>query len=202
MALEPKLLFALCATAIGIVSYVIYIRDVLRGRTQPHLYTWLIWSMTTGTFAAAIFAGGGGRGFLAPLAFFLLTCSTTLLSLKFGTKNVTRGDALSLAAALIAILIWWQLNSPLLALIVATATDLVGYLPTVRKSYEEPWSESLASWSVWTFAIAFTVLALDAYNPLTLLSSVATAAANILLLVLLLLRRRVIPNPGVRSAVG
>ena len=47
---------------------------------------------------------------------------------KYGTRDITTFDTLMLLAALAGILIWWTLNDALLAIIVATAVDMIGYV--------------------------------------------------------------------------
>jgi hypothetical protein len=193
--MELKLVFAVIATVISTASFYPYFRDIFRGMTKPHLYTWLIWTVTTGTATAAIWRGGGGVAVVSPAISVVLTFFVFLLCFRYGTKNITVSDTLILVGALASVFIWWQLKNPLLALIVATGTDLLGYVPTIRKSWFEPWSESILSWVTWIVSIAFSILALEAYNPLTLTFLVPITAANLFLVGICLARRPAVPKP-------
>ena len=45
------------ATVIGVVGYVPYFRDIFRGTTKPHPFSWFLWALLAGiAFAAAVVA--------------------------------------------------------------------------------------------------------------------------------------------------
>lgn len=188
------MLFAAIAVFLGLVSYYLYFKSILRNETRPHLYTWLIWGITTGTVTAGVWHGGGGLGTLGSLVNSIGAISVLLFSFKYGTKNIRVFDAFMLIAALCAVGVWWQLKNPLLAVFMVTAIDLIGYVPTFRKSYEEPWTESLLSWGVWVPGIVCSILALNEYNLLTLTYYLAIDTANMALIILCLMRRRFVPR--------
>ncbi len=189
----------LVAIVLGFLSNIAffpYILDTLKGRTQPHAYTWLIWILTQGTAVAGILHGGGGWGALG-LAFGLILVGVVfLLSFKYGTKNITKGDMMVLAAALLAIVAWWQLDQPLLAVVMVSAIDALGYIPTFRKSYSEPWSETVSSWGVFAAGNAVSLFGLASYNLLTMSYLATILVANALLTAFLLVRRRSVLKPS------
>lgn len=193
--MEPKALVAIVAFLFALISYGPYLRDMLRGVTKPHAYTWLIWTLTNGTAAAGAWYGGGGYGAVGQLFGAGLTGAFFLLSLRYGTKNVTRSDGVILAVAILAIFLWWILENPLLSVLLVTAIDAIAYIPSFRKSYEEPWSESLLSWNTFTFSAILSVVALQEYNVLTLSYLLMTIFANLILVSLCAVRRRIIPKP-------
>ncbi len=117
-----------------------------------------------------------------------------LLSLKYGTKNITKGDTVVLIAAFLAIIVWWQLHNPLLAVFMVSAIDVLGYLPSFRKTFAEPWTETPVSWAIFSLANIINILALSEYNFLTLTYLVAITAANLILLTICLARRRVVAS--------
>lgn len=140
---DGKLLVAILSVLIFVFAgYLPYFRDIFRNKTQPHAYTWLIWAITQGTATVALWHGKGGWGVLPLLVGTMLVFTVFLLSLKYGTKNITRADTIILIAALLAIVIWWQLHNPLLAVVMVTLIDVAGYAPSLRKTFEEPWSET------------------------------------------------------------
>lgn len=183
------------AAVLSVLSYVPYFADMYRGRTKPRPYTWLVWGITTGTAAAGAWYGGGGFGAVPLLVWTALTFFVFFLSLRFGTKNITRTDALFLILALSAIVLWWQLKNPVLAVTLVTIVDALGYLPTLRKLLAEPWSESLISWTLFTATACAGLLALSAYNYLTVVYLAMSVTANVLVISLSLWRRRAVPRP-------
>jgi hypothetical protein len=105
------------------------------------------------------------------------------------------GDTITLLAALTAIFVWVGLNNPLWSVILGISIDLIGYWPTVRKAYAEPWSESSFAWILWTLAPLFSLLALDTYNLLTTAYYGPIFIVNALSVAMFLVRRRTLPKP-------
>lgn len=191
---DIRLGLSVVASVLAVVSYVPYIRDTLARKTEPHLYTWLIWAITQGTAAAAAIYGGSifaGAGLLVGA---LCVLSIVALSLKYGTKNITTGDTITLVCALLAVVVWWQMHSPLLAVLMVTAIDGFGYIPTFRKSYAEPWSETLSFWFMMGLISLLILLSNTEYNWLTIPYTTMMATANFSLFFLLIARRRVVKD--------
>ena len=126
---------------------------------------------------------------------FFCVVAVFFFSLKYGTKNVTKSDTIILVVALSAIFVWWQLHQPLLAIIIVSIIDVLGYIPSVRKSYAEPWSETLVSWFAFALSDVFALLALKEFNFLTATYLIAITAANIGLFLFCLVRRSFVYKP-------
>ncbi len=60
--MEYKIFLGYLAVIIGIVSYVPYITNIFRGKTKPHAFSWLVWSVLTGIAFAAQVVEHGGAG--------------------------------------------------------------------------------------------------------------------------------------------
>lgn len=190
-----KLLFAILSTILAFAGgFFPYIRDILQKKTQPHAYTWLIWSITQGTAVAGLWYGKGGWGALSLTIGTLFVFVVFLLSLKYGTKNITKGDTITLVAAFLAILVWIQLHNPLYAIIMVSIIDVVGYWPSLRKTFSEPWTETPISWIFFALTNILAMLALNEYSPLTLTYLIAISIANVCLYALCMIRRKTIPQ--------
>lgn len=192
--MDIKFFFLVLALSANVAAYVPYVRGIFKGETKPHAYTWLIWTATTSIGAAGVWYGGGGYPAISFAVAAVLSFLIFLLSLRFGTRDITRGDAIALIAALTAIFIWVGLENPVLSVLVGVSIDAVGYWPSVRKTYRAPWSESLYAWWLWIFAAAFSLLALSAYNVLTIAYYIPILVINILFVAMVLLRRRAVPR--------
>ena len=195
--MDLKIIFTVIATIIGTVAFLPYLRDTLSLKTKPHIYTWLIWAITQGTAVVGIWYGGGGWGALNLTVGVLLVLIVLFFSLKYGTKNITKSDTIILIAALAAILVWWQLDQPILAVVMVSVIDVLGYIPSFRKSYAEPWSETMIAWVGFSVSNTFAILALSEYNFLTMTYLIAITLANIVLTLFCVYRRRFVPKPKV-----
>ncbi|HEC32831.1 MAG TPA: hypothetical protein ENI63_01055 [Candidatus Kaiserbacteria bacterium] len=193
--MDIKLFFGITAAIITVVAYYPYIRDIFQGKTKPHAYTWLIWGITQGTAAAILLYGGGNFGAISLVAGTLLVLFVFLLSFKYGTKSITKIDTAVLIVALLAVAVWWQLNNPLLAVLMVSAIDGLGYIPTFRKSFVEPWSETLSFWTSMVVVNFLILLSLSEYNFLTVTYIATLAAGNIAVLIICIVRRIIIPKP-------
>lgn len=188
--MDIKIAFSLISAALGTMAFLPYSIDILKQKTKPHSYTWLIWTITQTTAVAGIIHGGGGWGALNLTIGTFLVFLIFLFSLKFGSKDITKSDTIILIVALLAILVWWQLDQPLIAIFMVSGIDALGYIPSFRKSYSEPWSETLSSWLLFSSSNIFALLALNEYNLLTTTYLITITTANISLFIFCLVRRR------------
>lgn len=197
MEIDIKLGFAVASVIALVIGYFPYLRDIFRKTTKPHAYTWLIWAITQGTATAAAFYGGANWGVLSLAGGTVLVIFVFLLSFKYGTKNITRSDTGILILALSAIVVWWLTNNPFLSVLMVTAIDGMGYIPTIRKSWQEPWSETLAFWFAMAIISILTILSLGEINWLTAPYLVVLATLNIVVLSICAFRRKSIAKPVV-----
>lgn len=164
--MELKIILGGVAALLAFYSSYLYIRDIFRGNTKPHTYTWLIWTIVTWIAFLGQVVSGGGPGSWATGASALVTTGTLLLSLKggYGTKDVTGFDKLCLVFALFAILPWLLVDSVLWSVILASFIDVVGFFPTMRKTWYAPKSESFGSMLVDTAKHTLSIVSLGSYS--------------------------------------
>lgn len=184
-----KIIFAILSLIISLMAFYPYLRDIFLGKTKPHVYTWLIWTITQGTAVFALWYGGGGWGAVELTVGTFLVFIIFLFSLKRGTKNITKSDTVILFVALLSIFIWWKLNNPIFAVIMVSLIDLFGYIPSYRKCWNEPWSETLSTWALFALGNIFAIFALNEYNILTLTYLITIIIGNFILVAISLLRR-------------
>ncbi len=156
------------------------------------MYTWLIWLIVQSIATIGILYGGGKWGALELIIGIGLVIFVFILSLRQGTKNITKSDGASLFIALGALAIWWLSKNARLAILMVTIVDLTGYLPTIRKTYIEPWSETLVTWVGFTIGNLFSIIALKELNFLTLCFIFSTTVANTLVALIIITRRSLI----------
>ena len=172
-------------------SFLPYIKDIIKGKTKPHIYTWFIWSVTHTIAAVAIFEGDGGLfATISVASGGFISFIVLLLSFKHGTKNITLFDSITFAAAIVAIGIWWQLDHPDWAIIIITGVDILGFLPTFRKTWLEPRSESLLAWTMYAIGNGAAFLALTSHTISTSLYIIAMIIASAALIGTILYRKK------------
>lgn len=190
-----KTALGIIATVIAFYSYIPYFRDIFRGKTKPHAFSWFIWLLLTAIgFLAQISDGGGAgawaTGFTALVAFFIF-----LTALRHGEKEITKSDWVCLTGALLAIGVWPFTDTPLLSVILITLIDALGFIPTFRKAYKKPHEETLQTYALSAIKFAIAIVALSNYSIVTILYPASLVVMNSLFVCMLLTRRRLKTGP-------
>lgn len=175
---------------LAIAGNLPYLWDILRGRVQPHPYTWLVGALVSGTVFFGILAKGAGIGALPVAVSELFTVSIFLLSLKYGFKGTTRADNLFLAIALAGLVPWLFTKDPTLSIVIAVSIDLASLAPTLRKTWIHPSTETPVLYSSNTLRHILLLLSLQTYNLATTLHSIAMIIANTAIAATILLRKK------------
>jgi hypothetical protein len=142
-------LFGIAAAVVAVTDLVPYVRDILRGLTQPHRGTWLIWS-TLGVVVLASQVADGATWSLALVgAQAVTTILVLVLSLRFGVGGASGADLSLIGLAALGIGGWAISSRPVVATICVVAADVIGLAMMVPKTWRNPWSETAS-----TFALA------------------------------------------------
>jgi hypothetical protein len=185
-----KILISLIAVALSLVAYVPYLKDTFTGKTTPHIYTWFIWGFVTAIAYALQVSGGAGAGSWVTLGAVIIAFVIFACGLRNGKKDITKSDTLFFILALIALLFWLLAKQPIISVILVTVIDLFGFAPTIRKSWNKPYSETLFTYQLNAFRHGLSVLALQKYSILTWLYPISWALTNLIFSIILIVRRR------------
>jgi hypothetical protein len=134
----------LLGAILNLCGAAFYIRDTLRGVTQPNRVTWLLWSGAPLIAAAAGFADGV-RWAVLPV-FMAGFCPFLVLLASFANKkavwNLSAFDWLCGGLSVLALVLWRVTKNPDIAIVFAIASDALALAPTLKKSWTHPESES------------------------------------------------------------
>ena len=92
-----------------------------------------------------------------------------LLSLRSGAKHITGFDTICFVGALGTMVAYLFFHDALLSVVFATLTDFIGTLPTLRKAYYEPRTETASTHLLSSGAGVFALLALATFSITTML---------------------------------
>lgn len=191
---KMKLIFSIVSIVIAIISYIPYFKDIFKNKTKPHLFSWFIFSITTGIIFALQTKGGAGVGGWITLILAFIFFAIFVLSFKYGTKDVKVIDIVFLILAILAIPIWLIADQPIISVVLLTTIDMLGFAPTIRKSWHSPYSETLSMYVITLIRYILVFPSLEKYNTLTLLFPVVWFIANVILVIVLINRRKIITN--------
>lgn len=178
-----------------ILGYVAPIRDTLKGQTKPHIYTWLVWAIATAIVAFLQISANAGFGVLVTIAATGMCFTMFILGLRNGTKNITTTDTFFFIMAIAALILWLVAKQPELSTTMVTLMDLFAFVPTIRKSWDEPWSETLSFYWLTTLRYSFGIAALASFSFVTATYPIAMVVSCACIGIYLMLRRQVIPKP-------
>jgi len=188
-----KTTLSILAIILTFAGYIPYIKDVIRGKTKPHLYSWVAWGMVGGIVFALQLANGAGPAAFVTLAAELACLAVIVLTVKYKVASkITPADTLFIVLASLSLILWLVIKQPLWAALLATSTDLLSFVPTIRKSWHEPHSETLLFYLLNTLRFALAALAVSTYSVVTTLYPVSWLLLNGLFVVMLLWRRKVV----------
>lgn len=122
-----------------------YIRDTLAGKTKPNRVSWSMWALaplvgTAAAFSAHADVWATTRIFLAgflPLLVFLSSFINPQSYWKLSAFDILCG-----VCTLLAFIIWGVVDSPRSAILLAAIGDGFASLPTIRKAWKYPETET------------------------------------------------------------
>lgn len=170
---DVKIAAAATATIIGLVAYVPYLIDMFRGKNKPHLYTWISIFLVTSVVAYIQLIGGAGVGAIPTISGVAIDAIILFYCFRFGTKDVVFMDKICLAISILGVVAYAILSSkPVISLAIVTAAEIISFIPTFRKTRNDPYSESLPSYYLLVLKLCLILVALESYNLLTVSYSV------------------------------
>ena len=190
MTYDYHTLFGTLSVLIGILGYVPYYRDMFRGTTKPHPFTYLIWGVLAAVTLVAQLVEGAGPGAWATAIPVFTGLSIAIFAFFWRERGITRMDWVCLVGALMAMGIWRLTSEPLYAVLVVIAIDILAKIPTFRKSYSKPDEETALSYGIGAIRSIVALPALISINLVTVLPLVFHIASNGALVGFLLIRRR------------
>lgn len=182
--------FAVVAALLAIAGNLPYLWDIFKGRVKPHPYTWFVWSIVSCIIFFGQIAKGAGIGALPTGASEIFTVVIFLFSLKFGFKGITRTDTIFLILALLGLVPWIITKDPTLSVIIAVGIDLIAFVPTLRKTWKYPATETPILYGSNVLRHVLALFSLQAYNVATTLHSIAMIITNTVMTGIILFRKR------------
>lgn len=173
-----KTTVALIASVMAILGNLPYLYDIFKKRVKPHPYTWFVWSIVSCIIFFGQLAKGAGIGALPTLASEIFTIIIFFFSLRYGTEHIRKIDTFFLVLALLGIVPWILTNDPTISVIIAVSIDFIAFLPTLRKTWQHPNTETPTLYALNVIRHILMLFSLRAYNIATTLHSIAMIILN------------------------
>jgi hypothetical protein len=193
--MEHIVLFGFCVQQLGLFAYL---RDTLRGQSQPNRVSFFLWSLAPFIGVAAalsdgvtwaalpVFAAGFGP-FLVFLASFVN---------KKAYWKITGFDWACAALSVAALILWQITKNPAVAIAFAVLADGAAALPVIRKSWTHPHSETAVFYLAAAFNQVTAFLAMKHFNFVEMAFPVYLLSACLILFTLITIGQRMKPLAG------
>lgn len=187
----PKEFLSSIAIVLTFVAFVPYIRSISQGKTRPHVFSWVIWGVTTSIVFFAQVADKGGAGAWPTAVSSLVTFYVAFLAYKNKSGiSITKMDWVFFVMALASLPLWFFTSDPLWAVVILTTVDLCGMGPTFRKAYWYPFEEQLMFFGIVVVRDLFVISALEHYSVTTVLFPAAIAIQCTIFIAMVSTRRK------------
>jgi hypothetical protein len=133
------------STLIMLAGALPYFLDTLSGKTKPNLVTWFMWMLAPSVSAGAALASNADlwasvRVIVA--GFVPMVILMAALINRQGHWKLTLFDLACGALSLVALIFWGIVDSPLIAILLATAGNTIAAVPTFFKAWNFPETET------------------------------------------------------------
>jgi len=144
-----------------------YIRDTLGGKSKPNRVSWSLWALTPLIGTAAALAAHADvwvtiRIFLAGFIPLLVFVASFINRQSYWKLTVF--DAICGACALLALIIWGIADSPRMAILLAAIGDGFATLPTIRKAWAHPDTETGITYFTSFIAVLLVLPSIPVWN--------------------------------------
>lgn len=174
-----------------IISNGPYLYSVWIGKSRPHVFSLLVWTVVSAIASFAQYSANAGPGAWATGLTALCCFAVVLLSLRQKADwSHTRGDWTAFLGALAIIPLWYVTKNPLVAALLATLIDVLAYIPSFRKFYNRPHDDMIFVYFVANLKHLASILAIVDYSTTTLVFPVCVFVMNGLMIGMLAYRRR------------
>ncbi len=192
---DLKTILGIAAVALTLLGYLPYFYSILQKKTKPHLYSWLIYALDAFIIFALQITHGAGVGSISVLAVGLMCLIVICLTLRNKEKlDITYADKVFSVLALVALILWLFVQQPLLSSMLIMIVDIMGFAPTVRKSWKKPYSETPVFYAINILRFTLTIASIQEYSIITTLYPMAWLIGNTFFTFMLIFRRRVVQH--------
>ncbi|MDR0297224.1 MAG: hypothetical protein LBI11_01000 [Streptococcaceae bacterium] len=184
----------LLGAAISLFSACQYAILTVRGRVMPNRVTWFLWSLAPIVASVAAISSGVTWAalpvFMAGFSPFIIFLASFSGAQRKNHWKITRFDWICGAASLLAFFVFLSTKDAILAIWLSMAADFLAAVPTFRKAWKFPETESAVPFTLGLFATATTFFAIEHWNFESLAFSIYVIGMNVCLSAVILGRKR------------
>ncbi len=184
--------FLVLAALITVIAVIPYARDILKGTTKPNIVSWITWTLLTGIATAAEIAAHEYVAAIFTSAAVIETALIVILGLRYGYVKYTLFDSVCQIGAIVGIILWQLFDSSAIGVMASVTIDFIGAFPTIRHSWKQPGEETWSTYALSGIGGVLAILALQAYNWVSLPYAVYIVLINAALASIIITRSKML----------
>lgn len=137
--------FVIAAAAFQLFGGYAYIRATIKGRTKPNRVSWALWAAAPIISIIIIFHEGAQSWAALPVFMAGFIPVLVLLGSCFNKQaywKLQKFDYVCGAMGVISLVLWVVADQPVIAVVMLAMTDCFAALPTIRKAWHHPETET------------------------------------------------------------
>lgn len=158
--------FVFVAAGFSLVGIVAYVADTLRGRSHPNRVTWFLWALAP--LIAFVAQIQQGVGLQSLLTFMVGFGPAVVLAASFvaghAPVRITRFDLACASVSILALVAWRATGQGNVAIAFSLLADLMAAVPTLRKTYVAPHTETATVFACSAVSASLTLLTITTWN--------------------------------------
>ncbi len=173
-----------------------YIKDILHGTTRPNVVSYSLWAILLSiSLLAQLSAGASWSAALIIGDLIGTTIIVALCVAGYGYRKHGWGEKVCLALAILAIVSWQLTQEPVIAIMFAVLADAMAAMPTLMKTFRDPWSELPTMWLIIALGALCAAFSTTIVDPANLIFPIYLLLMDGLIGVVALVGRNIVPEP-------
>jgi hypothetical protein len=178
------------AGVLQLVASAPYVRDILRGSTQPQRATWTIWTTLSFVVLASQWASGATWSLALTIGQVVSCGAIFVLAMRRGVGGMSPAELVLLGIAALGIVGWQLADNPTVATCSVVVADIIAVALMLPKTYRDPGSETLATYAIGVVSTVFALAAVGSAAPSLLIYPLYILVADFAVVAVIFLRRR------------
>ncbi len=159
--MPKELLFALISTAIYLVWAIPYWKDLILGKNIPHIFTYSLWWILVGFNVSVLIVHKEYFWLIPSWLMFTSVSFWCYFGIKsFSKISINWFDWLCFWWWLVLVWYWFVSKNILRTVILTLILDFIAFLPTFKKWWLQPWSETAIMYfmsALWQISTIFSL---------------------------------------------
>lgn len=154
--------FAITSSILYLCGLIPYLYQVFHGRVVPHAFSWTVWAILSSINTYNLYHLDGLKvSLISPITRTSMLTIGAIIAWFFIKKiQIWWIDYISILLAIVCFYIAVHYGSQD-AIIPTIIVDILVLIPTLKKVWNDPYSEALSAWFLVIFSQAFLLLSLD-----------------------------------------